>query len=619
MSEEREVLKRVADGRSDPGILAREAGRADEDSLCIREFDGDRGALYAVADGLSGRNAGSVASAQAVGLLEEALEAYARHGEALLQQLGPALPDLRAYIDYVAVRIDAQLRANAEANPSLAGMATSLTAAYVDGRDLLIAHVGDSRAYRARATESGLQQLTIDDAPVDDEEFDPPPSKALGDADEQPLRIDQYRAEDGDILLLCTDGLWREVDCALMERILKGSPRPSMAVERLIRAGNQAGGRGNMAAVVVHIGEVDLTDDEALDSAFPVGGAAPKQATVEPPAETQLEPEPEPPVEEPAAEAPESTPPPEEPAPEATEEEASREEPGPVIPGPPAGGYAAVPEVVGRATYPRPAETPDDALRPRHEGAAGEARSSDSALFLLGLVSGIAFMLVIGGIFWGLKAWAGKPAEAPRATATSTDHVDYEEIVTHPVSFWAKPLGPGGRPCMILTKSLHEETGEESWEELPRLQGNESGPSGSVSLFRQGDALHMFLDVQFIASEAGLPRDCLLSLKVMPDEGNRTQTVITAGPDAGEQRDGHIEVISIRPGSVSLVPQDPDERLIAGGKAEATMGGQVNASGYYVQHFDKVPLGTYLAKKGSSERIVEITAAKRRVTVTFTE
>ncbi len=68
-----------------------------------------------------------------------------------------------------------------------------------------------------------------------------------------------------------------------------------------------------------------------------------------------------------------------------------------------------------------------------------------------------------------------------------------------------------------------------------------------------------------------------------------------------------------------FVDADPDERLIAGGKAEATMGGQVNASGYYVQHFDKVPLGTYLAKKGSSERIVEITAAKRRVTVTFTE
>lgn len=638
MAEEQEALKREASGRSDVGVVARGAGQTDEDSLCVREFEDGQGGLYAVADGLRQRSAGSVASAQAVGLFEEAMEAYARHGQALLTQLGPQLGSLKEYMRYVAGRIDTQLQQNAESNPSLTGMATTLTAAYVDDGKLLLAHIGDSRAYKTSAGAPGLRRLTSDDSPAPGGEFDPEPTEALGSMSAEALHVDEYAVEDGDILLLCTDGLWRELDDALIERILRGSPRPTLAVERLIRAANQSGGRGNMSVIVVHFGEPDLTNDESIDSAYPPAGAPlPGQDRNAPfpmprteaeaeeqepgsvpgvePAEVEAEAPAAPPAE--AADLPLPTPEatPEEPV-EPTEEPAEpTSEEAPAIPGPPSGGYQAVPEVTERETYPRPADADEPAaVRPRRQQRSQQEGTSGPALFFIGLAAGVVIVLVIGGIVWGLRTWLGGPEPEAPATEVAEATMQYDEITTHPFSFWARNLGADGRPCMVLYKSLHEDTGEESWEELDRLRGDATGPSGSVTLFREGDTLHMFLDVQFVADDTGSPRDCIFSIKVMPNEEGGREISVQPGADAGDQA-GDIEVRADAPGTVTLVPRDPDEHLLADGALEFRLGGDRNAEGYYVREITDVPLGTYTIRKGDVERQIDLTESHARFMV----
>ena len=229
---------------------------ANEDSFFVRA------PLFVVADGMGGAQAGEVASSTAA----EAFKASERGSEA---------PE--AYLRGIAVSANRKIHELAQADAARSGMGTTLTAALLDGEELSLAHVGDSRAYRLRDGE--LRLLTSDHSLVEelrrqgrltDEQAEDHPqrsiiTRALGPEPDVDVDTMTYRARPGDIYLLCSDGLTTMLREPAIAAALREAGSLDEAVSRLIAEANHAGGRDNITAVAFR-----LDDSEA-----PVGRAAP--------------------------------------------------------------------------------------------------------------------------------------------------------------------------------------------------------------------------------------------------------------------------------------------------------------------------------------------------------
>src|SRR6478672_880012 len=216
--------------------------RANEDSLWVRA------PLFVVADGMGGAQAGEVASRVAV-------EAF----QAGLPDRGEPETELERLVQAANTRIHELSHANAEQ----AGMGTTLTAVYVGERDIAIAHVGDSRAYCLRDGE--LLRLTDDHSLVDElmrqgrltpeEAVEHPQrsviTRALGPEHTVEVDTRSFRARDGDVFLLCSDGLTTMLDEDAIAALLHEQPDLRAAGEALIAAANHAGGRDNITVVLV--------------------------------------------------------------------------------------------------------------------------------------------------------------------------------------------------------------------------------------------------------------------------------------------------------------------------------------------------------------------------------
>lgn len=216
--------------------------------------------LMVVADGMGGHAAGEVASRLAISALvrlalqipdwifwidEDTAPEMERRAREAVQQVGSLLVERG--------RQDSELR----------GMGSTLTAARTCGRDLLIVHVGDSRAYVFRA--SRLERLTKDhtyaqtlvdagqlsasDATIS--RFRHMLVNALGgSAEHVEVDVDLLRLEDGDRLLLCTDGLTDCVDDDSISAALAGVQPSSDVCQRLLQLALDGGGRDNITAIV---------------------------------------------------------------------------------------------------------------------------------------------------------------------------------------------------------------------------------------------------------------------------------------------------------------------------------------------------------------------------------
>jgi PPM family protein phosphatase len=230
--------------------------RANEDSLLARP------PLYVVADGMGGAQAGEVASRLAVESFQQGLD-----------DTTDAEGSLAAYARAANIRIHERSQMNAEH----AGMGTTLTAVYVGAEEVAIAHVGDSRAYCLRAGE--LLRLTDDHSLVDeliregkltpDEAVEHPQrsviTRALGPEPEVEIDTRSYRARDGDVYLLCSDGLTTMISDAFIAEILLAHPRLRDAGEALIAAANEAGGRDNITVVLLRVEEVQVATSSLVD------------------------------------------------------------------------------------------------------------------------------------------------------------------------------------------------------------------------------------------------------------------------------------------------------------------------------------------------------------------
>jgi PPM family protein phosphatase len=250
--------------------------RANEDSLLARA------PLFVVADGMGGAQAGEVASRLAVESFEPGV-----------QDAGQPELALAALAQQANARIYELSHSNAEQ----AGMGTTLTAVYVGEREISIAHVGDSRAYRLRAGE--LLRLTEDHSLVDEllrqgrltpeEAIEHPQrsviTRALGPEGTVEVDTRSYTARDGDVYLLCSDGLTTMLAEHQLASILVAHTTLREAGEALIAAANEAGGRDNITVVLLRVEELGL-DTAPLTEEAPAVAPPLDEARRPPPAAT---------------------------------------------------------------------------------------------------------------------------------------------------------------------------------------------------------------------------------------------------------------------------------------------------------------------------------------------
>jgi len=208
--------------------------------------------LAVVADGMGGHRGGEVASAIAV---TEVVDQF-------------VAPDLDALIDGVEFA-NRRILDEAAANPGLHGMGTTVVALglieVADGIALGAINVGDSRMYRL--TGNVLEQLTEDHSLVEalvregrltpaEAEVHPQRNivtRALGVVEHVEVDSFHFKPKMGDRYLLCSDGLFNEVDARSIAMILATEPDAAEATRQLVAAANQGGGRDNITTVIADV------------------------------------------------------------------------------------------------------------------------------------------------------------------------------------------------------------------------------------------------------------------------------------------------------------------------------------------------------------------------------
>jgi PPM family protein phosphatase len=207
--------------------------------------------LFAVADGMGGAQAGEVASQLAASALEagdsDGLEGTKR-------------------IDALIQEANRQIYDRASTDPSASGMGTTMTVALVDGMTVAIGHVGDSRAYLVRGEQ--MEQLTEDHSLVNElmksgklseEEAQAHPqrsviTRAVGTDPDVDVDGFTIEAEEGDVFLICSDGLSDMVeDEEILELVHENRDDLEKAVKALVSAANRGGGEDNITAVAFRI------------------------------------------------------------------------------------------------------------------------------------------------------------------------------------------------------------------------------------------------------------------------------------------------------------------------------------------------------------------------------
>jgi protein phosphatase len=213
-----------------------------------------RAPLFAVADGMGGAQAGEVASHLAVEVLEQGLP----HGDGSVEER------LRARVR----EANARIMESAQADDARAGMGTTLTVAYVGEDNLTVAHVGDSRLYRLR--DGAFERLTDDHSLVEElvrqgkltpEEADEHPqrsiiTRALGAEEGVEADSHTWAGRDGDVYLICSDGLTSMIPEAHVAQVLAEATSLAGAGRMLIDAANDAGGRDNITVVLFRLEDV---------------------------------------------------------------------------------------------------------------------------------------------------------------------------------------------------------------------------------------------------------------------------------------------------------------------------------------------------------------------------
>ena len=261
--------------------------RRSQNQDCVLCYTLSRGTtpagLYAVADGMGGQRAGEVASQIAVDTVHDDLGQYldlrigsapasgsdvvtARLDETPMEQNGGS-GDL-SMVDVLTAtmqRCNQRIRDHGQQYPENAGLGSTLTLAMVTGDLALIGNIGDSRTYMVR--DGTIRSLTQDHSLVgslvrqglisEDDVYRHPHRNliynALGTRADAKPDVVMQRLQAGDILVLCSDGLWEMVRDEDIRAAVESLNDPAQAAQLLVDAANANGGVDNISVVVVRV------------------------------------------------------------------------------------------------------------------------------------------------------------------------------------------------------------------------------------------------------------------------------------------------------------------------------------------------------------------------------
>jgi protein phosphatase len=208
---------------------------------------------YAVADGMGGHKGGAEASQMAT----ETLETVFRQQGKSLSGAVPEIPSRSATVAIGIAKANAAIFQRAQNDPTLAKMGTTIVVTHFVpeiGR-LYLGHVGDSRCYRLR--KGHLERLTQDHTMAEFGLTGPMSgnlSRAVGISPTVKVDVICGKPEDGDVYLLCSDGLTKMLEDALIHDALDSfGATPEYAVDELVALANARGGRDNVTVVVAYV------------------------------------------------------------------------------------------------------------------------------------------------------------------------------------------------------------------------------------------------------------------------------------------------------------------------------------------------------------------------------
>jgi PPM family protein phosphatase len=239
-------------GLTDPGRVR----QSNEDNWTAIPEQG----LFIVADGMGGQFAGALASKAVVETLPGLIK---QHFEKM-----DNLPKGRAkrWMAKAIAKLSSQIRYQTQNEPGLEGMGSTVVCALVRGDQVLIAHMGDSRAYRLRAgrlkqltKDHSLVELLISSGDIKPEQAATHPARNrltrnVG-MDGEPLpQTRLLKLKFRDVLLLCTDGLTGMLTDQQIQSILNKSAPLESICQQLVDAANQAGGTDNVTALLLSVG-----------------------------------------------------------------------------------------------------------------------------------------------------------------------------------------------------------------------------------------------------------------------------------------------------------------------------------------------------------------------------
>jgi protein phosphatase len=224
------------------------------------KFADEEGYLMIVADGMGGAAAGEEAAAVAVATVEEfALNTVKWFLHLGQQEETVLMAELRESLE----RADREVFDRVERRPDLAGMGTTLTVGFSVGSDLFVVHAGDSRAYLLRdgeltqvTSDHTLVQLLVAGGALTSEQAKTHRRRNVvtnvigGPREGVMAEVHKVPLADGDVFLLCTDGLTEPVDEGKIAAILADFDDPDEAAERLVGLALEGGGPDNVTTIV---------------------------------------------------------------------------------------------------------------------------------------------------------------------------------------------------------------------------------------------------------------------------------------------------------------------------------------------------------------------------------
>jgi serine/threonine protein phosphatase PrpC len=219
-----------------------------------------RGALFVVCDGMGGHAAGEVAAEIGVDTIRDTY--FVSTHDDVIDNLADAIRAANERIYEYAAE-----------HPEVTGMGTTCVTLLIHGGRAYFVNIGDSRAYIAR--DGKLRQVTLDHSWVAEQ-------VRAGVLTEEQARVHAHRnvitrslgtqpnvnadlfiekLQEGDRILLCSDGLHGYVDEAAIERTVVESDQPDESVQALVDMANENGGPDNITAVLVQLLEVPVVTD----------------------------------------------------------------------------------------------------------------------------------------------------------------------------------------------------------------------------------------------------------------------------------------------------------------------------------------------------------------------